>query len=205
MQWFYEHLARRIYAEATGWRHVDFEQLRMFVNSSRKAYYREGSLGEYILPNWHVFTRERILYADIQAGEDGDLSWSNPADSVIGFVAASRGETPPFSLLVVEAMSALGIFTPMGIKATSEIWGKVEFARHEGPADKEALLDELVSRLIQEDLPGKGATKEHVSTLHNYWQLPMYNLEFDLLEVSMKELQAKRDAEVEDELLQGVL
>ena len=203
MQWFYDHLARQIYAEATKWRPVNVAQLRKYVDSSREAYFREGSagLGEYIFPNWHIYTRESVLYADIQAGERGDLSWSNPADSVLGPDEASRHQLPPFSLVLAEAMSALGIFTLGGLKATSEIWGKVEFVHNEGSTEKEALLDTLLTRLDQKDLLGEEATDDHVTELVKFWQLPMYNLEFDLLEVSMQELQAERDAE----LLQWVL
>ena len=93
---------------------------------------------------------------------------------------------PPFSLRLAEAMSALGIFTPRGIKATSEIWGKVEFSDREGRADALALINALVKRLFLEGLLSEEATNDHVTELVDYWQLPMYNLEFDLLEVSLK-------------------
>ena len=44
--WFYDHLARLIYAEAASWRPVNVAQLREYVDSSRKAHVLEGSVGE---------------------------------------------------------------------------------------------------------------------------------------------------------------
>ena len=90
----------------------------------------------------------------------------------------------------------LGIFTLGGLKATSEIWDQVEFADKEDPSDALRLLRELVNRLIQEGLPRDKATDQHVSTLANFWHLPMYNLDFTMKAVSWEELEAAREDEL---------
>ena len=62
-----------------------------------------------------------------------------------------------------------------------------------GRSDAIALMRALVTRLGQEGLQGKEATIQHVGALVDLWQLPMYNLEFKKIPVSMEELEAKRD------------
>jgi hypothetical protein len=39
------------------------------------------------------------------------------------------------------------------------------------------------------------AEKEHVGTLYQDWQIPMYNLEFSLIPVSLEELEAEQERE----------
>ena len=191
--WSYDHLARLIYADAASWRPTCVAELREYVDSSRKAHALEGEVGEYIVPNWSLYERDSRLYADIEANESGELSWSNPIDGV--FTSLMQG-SHPISLQLVEAMAMLGIFTPGGVKATSEVWDQVEFADKEDPSDARCLLRELVNRLIQEGLPSDKATDQHVSTLARFWQLPMYNLEFTMKAVSWEELEAAREEEL---------
>ena len=62
--------------------------------------------------------------------------------------------------------------------------------------DARRLLRELVNRLIHEGLPSAKATGQHVSTLANFWQLPMYNLEFTMKPVPREELEAAREEEL---------
>lgn len=192
--WFYDHLARLIYVKAASWRPANVAQLREYVDSVRKAHFLEGYVGESILPNWSLYERESQLYADIEAGESGALRWSDPNDTSWSSAAF------PVSLLLTEAMEMLGIFTPGGLKATSEIWGQVEFADQEGQEDAERLTEELVNRLIQEELPSEKVSDEHVRTLFGIWQLPMYNLDFKIIPVSMEELEAERECELGAEL-----
>jgi hypothetical protein len=75
VKWFYDHLARLIYANAASWKPMHVTQLREYVDDMRKAHYLEEEFGEYILPNREIFSRESNLYADIEAYEDG-LGWN---------------------------------------------------------------------------------------------------------------------------------
>lgn len=62
--WFYDHLARSIYVDAQSWTPMTVGQLQEYVDNSRKSHSLEGYAGEYILPNWTLFSRESQLYAD---------------------------------------------------------------------------------------------------------------------------------------------
>lgn len=118
--WFYSHLARLIYAESVLFQPVNVGELQEVVDLSRKDYFLEGIAGEAILPNWHLFHRESLLYADVVTGESGELSWNDPLEIIQSSDSAAT-EGPPLSLLLVEAMSMLGIFTLQGLVATSEV------------------------------------------------------------------------------------
>ena len=77
-------------------------QLRQYVDSRRKAHYLEGSAAEYIVPNWNVWRRESQLYADVEAYEDGVLTWNAPTGHASLFPSFI-----PSVLRVVEALFAL--------------------------------------------------------------------------------------------------
>lgn len=187
--WFYDHLARLIYAKAASWKPMHVTQLQEYVNSERKAHYLEGYVGEYIVPNWSLSSRERLLYADIEACEDEVPAWNKP----IGYDSGLPTFIPSV-LRISEALSAVGVFSMPGVIATAEIFGQLEFRDSQGPSDAERLTEELLKRLIAENLPTKDATNNTFSELYRAWQLPMYNLDFNVINVPLAELEEERDA-----------
>jgi hypothetical protein len=186
--WFYDHLARLIYAEAVSWKPMHVAQLREYVDSQRKAHYLEGH-GEYIVPNWNVFMRESQLYADIEAYEDGAPGWNTPTCHI----SAVPAFVPPV-LRVAEALSVVGIFNRRGLVATADIFGQLEFKDTESHWDAQRLTEELLKRLIAENLPTEAASGDHIDELYRTWQLPMYNLDFRQIDVPLAELEKERDA-----------
>jgi hypothetical protein len=186
---FYNHLARLIYAEAQGWKPMHVSQLQEYVNSSRQSHYLEGYVGEFIAPNWNLTTRESQLYADIEAYEDGVPQWNKPVSHVSGLPRLT-----PQALHVAESLSVTGIFTRQGLDATAEIWGQVEFRDTETYADARRLAQQLLTRLIAENLPSEAATQEDVRVLYGLWQMPMYHIDFRLIAVSLAELLEEREA-----------
>jgi hypothetical protein len=101
----------------------------------------------------------------------------------------------PPALRVVEAMQQVGMFIPDGLKALSEIWGSLEYKDREDHHDGAKLTERLLTRLHSEGLMKDTALDEHVGTLYRDWQIPMYNLEFSLMPVSLEELEAKQERE----------
>jgi hypothetical protein len=186
--WFYDHLARLIYVDAVSWKPTHTAQLREYVQPHRKAHYLEGQVGEYIVPNWNVYHRESKLYADIEAYEDGKPRWSIPNGYTHIFPSFV-----PRALALVEAMAALGMFTTQGLKAIAEIWRHVEFKDTEDHNDAERLTCQLLERLNAEGLPTETATQKHVDSLFDDWQLPMYDFDLSLINVSLEELKAEQE------------
>ena len=186
---FYDHLARLLYAEAQRWKPMHVSQLREYIDEQRKAHYLDGNAAEYIVPNSNIARRESQLYADIEAYEDGAPMWNNPTGHVSGF-----GRFKPAALQVAESLSTVGAFSPGGVRATSDVWGATEFKDAENWQDSEKLTRRLLEKLIADELPSDQASDKDVSTLCRSWQMPMYNLDFKLIDVPLADLERARDA-----------
>lgn len=180
---FYDHLARIIYAEAVHWKPMNVAHLREHVDSRRVSHSVEGYVGEYILPNWSLFSREHLLYADIMCSGNAVPCWNTPNHDEMGFVLEL-----PLVLKLAEAMSAVGLFTLEGLEATSEIWGQMMFTKLESHADTKRLTTQLLQRLDEECLLSATARQSHFKILLNTWQIPMYDFDFSLINVSHEEL-----------------
>ena len=162
VRWFYDHLARLLYAEATWWEPAHMAELREIVDRERKAHYLDGHFGEYIMPNSWLYRRECLLYADIEAREDEEPSWSDPLQHFDAATSSPWETHVRNPLLHVEALHALGVFTPTGIRATSEIWGQVDFTDEVTRMRAYELGQQLVTRLRNENLPHRDATENQV-------------------------------------------
>jgi hypothetical protein len=188
-KWFYDHLARLIYADAQTWRPVNMEQLQEYVDSHRRSHSLEGYAGEYIVPNWTTFSRESELYADIVAYEDGEPTWNEPLGSAPLFGA---GRPPAWK--VVEALRDMGAFRPAGLDIVSEIWGAVEFVgKRNHWDDARDLTEQMLTRLQAAGLFTEQTRQEQIGRLYNDWQMPMYRIDFKRIEVPLEELHAARD------------
>jgi hypothetical protein len=142
--WFYNHLARLIYAEATSWKPTDLRELRNYVDTARRGHYLEGSAGEFIMPNDTLYDRESRLYVDVEAFQDGTLIWSEPREPVT--YAFPFGRSPPTALRVVIAMEQVGMFTSAGLRAVSQIWGNLEYKDDQDHQDSEKLTKGATTR-----------------------------------------------------------
>ncbi|MBV8548013.1 MAG: hypothetical protein JO126_00980 [Alphaproteobacteria bacterium] len=187
---FYAHLARLIYARATSWRPTDINELREYVDDTRCSHYREGYLGEYILPNQEITNRECKLYADIEANEDGYLVWNTPQGNKHSFSTYK-----PNALQVTEAMSALGMLKFEGLHTIAEVWNELEFKDIQGPSDNRQLTRRLLGKIMEKNLHESHAEQEHVEIIYNFWQMPMYNLDFGLINVPLEKLQEEREVQ----------
>ena len=109
------------------------------------------------------------------------MNWSDPLQGMAPSDSSNTQAIPPWSLEHAEALAVLGAFTAAGLRATSEIWGKVEFSDQEDREDAIELGTELVDRLGREGLHAGGASAKYACVLVHDWQLPIYNLEFSII------------------------
>lgn len=191
--WFYDHLARLIYAEAASWKPMHLAQLRDYVDLQRRGHFLEGHAGEYIMPNWTIYQRESRLYVDVEAYQDQELSWSSPSATYLGHEFLDSFE--PVALRVASAMEQVGLFTPKGLQAASDIWGSLEYKDREDHHDGGKLTERLLHRLLSENLMLETAQQSDAGTLYRDWQIPMYNLDFSLIPVSLDDLEAAQERE----------
>lgn len=184
--WFYNHLARLIYAEASDWKPMNISQLQEYIESNVKSHYLEGDYGEYIVQNWSMFNRESTLYADIFVDEHGTASWSEPQ-------SFSTTYSTPSAVRVIDALAALGIFSASGLNIVTKIWGDTEFINQQNHKDSQNLIERTINSLISANLQQEHATDEHVNTLFQEWQLPMYSTTIKMKNVSMDDLLEERN------------
>lgn len=189
--WFYDHLARLIYAEAVSWRPMHLAELREYVDQQRRGHFLEGHAGEYILPNWTIYQRESRLYVDIEVYQDGELNWNAPRHSYTGFAVLDT--FVPAALQVAGAMEQVGMFTGRGLQAVSDIWGRLDYKDREDHHDGQKLTEQLLRRLHAEGLMLDTAEEKDLALLYRSWQIPMYNLDFSLIPVSLEELEAAQE------------
>ena len=185
--WFYNHLARLIYAEAIGWRPTHVDELRKYVESVRKSHSVEGAVGEFIMPNLSLYMRESQLYVDVVCEDERDPYWNEPLSTGMGT------SFEPLIVKLTRAMSVLGLFSLKGLNAISETWGQMTFSSVEGPVEALHFTRQLVNRLILEEVATETASEEDVKTLINLWQLPMYDFDFGLIEVPLDELKDEQE------------
>jgi hypothetical protein len=189
-KWFYDHLARMIYADAQNWTPMTVNQLQEYINNSRKSHSLEGYAGEYILPNWTLYSRESLLYADIVTHEDGVPVWNEPSSSPPLF-----DRERPMLWEVVTILRDLGAFSRAGLDILSDVWGAVDFVgEQECYSTSNALISETIYRLDVAGLVLPAASHERVRWLYQSWQVPMYRIDFKRIEVTLEELKAAQDS-----------
>ncbi|WP_330084845.1 hypothetical protein [Methylocystis iwaonis] len=187
--WFYDHLARIIYAEATDRiRATDVDYLRGAIEHMRKTCYLEGNMGEYILPNWELYIRESRLYADIEAYGDGDPGWSAPHVHERMFK-----DFEPTTIKLIEAMASLGLFTLDALTILSEVWDQLDFEGKQDHQEATRLVWETLERAQAAKLIPENAAQDDANLLARHWQLPMYALDLSRITVSLEELEAEQE------------
>lgn len=124
IKWFYDHLARILYADSQGKKPVTFADLQLYTDRSRRTHYLEGDYGEFIMPNWELYQRESTLYADVFGNENDEPNWHNPLPRTsFGF-----DWWTPTAFRITDALEAIGAFSTEGLKIMNSVWGHVDFA-----------------------------------------------------------------------------
>lgn len=185
---YYDHLSRLLYGDAQSWKPVNVAQLREYVDHVRKGHSLAGWAGEHILPNWSRYARESAIYADVELHEGGEAHWNEP--QVFDDIGTSL---IPIALQLGEAMAAIGLFDRKGLDALSCIWDDVDFTDQESWSDNDALIQQLFARLDAQGLVTGAATSDHIRLLRGSWQMPMYDLDFRELPVSLESLEQERE------------
>ncbi|MCO5154080.1 MULTISPECIES: hypothetical protein [unclassified Shinella] len=187
MGWYYDHLARLLYAEACQWRPVDLKELRKIIDRRRVTHYLEGGMGEFIVPNDLIYQRETRLYADIEGLDDGTLQWVAPG----GY--ASMFDFKPNALIVAEALAAFGAFTVAGLNILSTVWSEVDFQDDTSCHESDRLIGATLNQLAARGLASDEATNDHVTSLYQRWQMPLYALDMKARLVERSALEEEQE------------
>ncbi|SDR15418.1 DUF2513 domain-containing protein [Pseudovibrio sp. Tun.PSC04-5.I4] len=186
--WFLSHHERLMYVSAARCRNQTGKELQYAIDYDRQEYYLEGDFGKYIMPNAALYNRERILYADVVNYDEGKPYWNDPTISV-----AILRSFKPRILVLIDALSKLGVFSHSGLKVVAEIWGNVTFSNKDTNNKSDTLARELLSHLRRDRLTSEGAEQKDVSVMHEEWPQPLYGFDLKPIKRSMSDLQEEQD------------
>lgn len=195
IHWFYDHLARLIYAKATSWKPMSVHQLQHYLETECKEHTLEGFAGEYILPGGPVHERESALYADIQSYDNGELAWHEPRTRPSLF-----GPEKSEALRLANAMQRLGMLSLDGLRIIASVWSGTRFTGEQTPLAAKALTQATLKQLEAAGLIPDSANDDDVITLQDRWQLPMYELQITRTVQTLEELREAQVRMLNDEI-----
>jgi hypothetical protein len=198
---FYYHLARSIYAAASGWHAATLPELAGYVDYDRTSHYLDGLYWpDFLFRNDLLDEREGFLYADL-IDKDGDLEWRKPGPSFGGVPIEHDlvgSNVPRFHALpFVEAFSRIGILTPEGLKVVADIWQSLTLDERMHYSEIEALNCRTLETLEEHGHLLKALEPDVRRVIG--WQWPMYSLEFTEIRVTEDEIQRERGAGCADD------
>lgn len=188
MGWFYNHQARLIYAKAQSWKPVSVAQLQEYVNHHRPTYYLEGGMSEFIMPNWALFQREWTLYADVIGNEDAGPVWSSPLEPRLGGF-----NIEPQAWRVIDALDAFGLLSRTGADILRQTWGTTRFEGAANWTTTQALYRAMATAAEAAGILRDRVTEAHAASLHSGWQMPMYELDFSPIKVTLEDIRERRE------------
>jgi hypothetical protein len=195
IRWFYDHLARLIYAKAVGWKPTNIDELQRQVRLESVEYSLEGFAGEYILPSGPIFDRESSLYADIQTYDNGELAWHEPRARLSLF-----GPEVSRALRLCTILRRLGLLDLDGLRVISEIWSERRFVSTETSLSSKTLIQNMLAEMKDRGLNSDSEADADAALLFELWQLPMYELEIKPPPQTLDEMHEMQAMMLNDEL-----
>jgi hypothetical protein len=191
LAYFYDHIAKGIYAHACHWRLGQFKELEQPIESLRSQYqlYSEG-----IFSNNITYFREYDLYVnyvrDDSRGRGASHHWTRPNRQ------APVLDLPDFPPLVVEVARALhraGVTTQAGLAVVDEVWRPVELRPEMGIDERQQLNRKTLDVLRQRGLlvPASNQIYERVEY---EWLFPLWPFELGHQKVKVKDLRSAQRA-----------
>ena len=194
--YFYDHLAKGIYAEVCHWYPADFAEVMNHIERERREHYLDGPNDvDWIFPNAITQQREDNLYVgyirnDTEEGSSGERYWMPPRCDDHAGPTFSYPPTPPI-INLARALYQANATTPEGLSVVAEAWRSVNVR-----ADMRITeLIELNWRTL-EVLENRGflspALTEVYTFLRNKWIFPLWPLDLRVLKVEKKTLRETR-------------
>jgi len=170
LRYFYDHLAKGIYALHYLYHPADFAEVKRYVASHREEYYLDGPEGfEWIFRNQILERREENIYVNYVRTDDGS-GWISPRRRLI----ADPWRTQPETLALARTMCRMGFATSESLATVAEIWRPivVEDATTWGAIYRKN--EETLNALEHRGLLKSG---EGVERVVDRWSFPLYSLE----------------------------
>ncbi len=189
--YFYEHLAKGIYAQVCKWNPADFAEVVRGVKRERVEYYLDGPNDvDWIFPNRITQQREDELYVgyvhdDSDEEEQGERYWVYPhnddlLDDLFGYRTASVID-------VARALHRVGATAPAALTVVAEVWRPVE-VRSEMRFDELERLNWRTLEVLEERGLLAAAPAEVHAVIRRRWPFPLWPLDLRVREVKKERL-----------------
>jgi AbiV family abortive infection protein len=184
---FYEHLARRIYAEMAHMAPASFGEIVGLVNLERKSHYLDGpSDVDWIFRNQLITEREQRLYVDYVVDEE-DARWVSPSR----FADMGFGPLIEAPNLVI-ALEQTGCTSLAGLRICAEEWDGVVMEPDTHWQAVGAINRRILGRLAEQDPEFATASDENRRRVIDHWTFPLTSLNLTMDSVARADLLDQR-------------
>ena len=195
LSYFYNHLAKGIYAEVCAWRPMDFAEVMRGVENERVEHYLDGPNDvDWIFPNSITQRREDDLYVgyvrdDSEEGGQGERYWvlprgDDPIDNVLGY-------RTPAVIDLAHALHQVHATTPAGLAVLAEVWRPVNVRAEMRFGELERLNHQTLEALKDRDLLAP-ARDDVYATIQDRWIFPLWPLDLRVKKVGKGHLREIR-------------
>lgn len=192
--YFYNHLAKGIYAEVAKWKPADFAEISNGIQSLRKQYYLDGPSGiDWIFPSRIIQSREDNLYvgyvrSGMEDGGTGECYWSGPnfADQVDKTLPFLRRCTPPM-IVLAQALHETNATKPDGLAIVASVWRSANLRRDLRFTELEKLNYKTLETMEHEGLLS-AVPRDACATVRRLWMFPLWPLDLSMHKVKKNDL-----------------
>jgi AbiV family abortive infection protein len=187
--YFYDHIAKGIYAQSCYWRCVEFGEVEQLIELFRPDLYLDGPNDvDWIFPNEIKYKRESCLYVDCAADDAGNLKWTTPFPIDETHIIGLR------TSMTVKLMYSLlreGFAKVESLKLISKRWRLVKFDNYyDYPMLKHdingTINDLKEARLLINE------SDDYQSFIGEGWFFPLWGFDLKEIRVNEKDLREKQ-------------
>jgi AbiV family abortive infection protein len=189
IKYFYNHLARGIYAWVASGRPADLKEIRGYADSLRRSLYLDGPNDvDWIFRNEIVAEREETLYVDYLAAEHKNF-WTTPA-------SRDRYQTslPNRVVEIAVALDRIGCTKIESLEIISRAWQGVTINDKTHWTVVKKINRQIFAELQSQGLAKSDLTRRHLFLAEEHWTFPLTDLALDEIKVTSESLQAKRES-----------
>jgi hypothetical protein len=174
--YFYDHVAKAIYAETCQWRPADFAEVMRLIELERPKWYLDGPTGtEWLFYNRNLQQREDALYVGYEREETDESEkregyWRSPLHSIAGSHLTKN------VFAVCRALDQMGVLAREALVVVATIWRQIELCPLTTSADMERW-----NRSTFEELEKRGLLREvsdsALTIAIDHWPVPLWSID----------------------------
>ncbi len=187
--YFYNHLAKGIYAALCSWSLANFDEVIQQVDQERERFYLDGpSNFDWIFPNQITILREIIHYVDYVCDDTeetetspGERYWQSPSA-----VSIVRYHTPRI-ICLAKALHRINATSAGGLSVIARIWREFEPRRETSTYDLMKLNALTVKTLEDQNLFVTDGQEDR-SLICERWMFPLWPLDLRIKDIEKADL-----------------